>query len=309
MSSDLNNSLAELTGARQTMLSWVKAVESYAAIPDIYKESCKSILEDCHPFPYVVFTPKNSDNKQQGKITEKLLCEIDGVFHIWEHVDGKVILTSYPLDTMSFLEVGNVLLFSWLTISGLTGDGVASSTTITFNTATSHFLSPFIEKLRPAQVGVEETDWKLELSKFDYLSSINFKLMNYAREGLVRGEKVICSILQPRIRKHIFTIFGQKFYRNKILSHLALLTDKEVILIGDDEKSPEIKGKGERYGGVWQFIPVRNIAAVMLTEAGDGLVTLSIKLAFGDVHLDKVFEISKKTALEDFKKELERMIR
>lgn len=308
MSSDLNSPLAELTGARQTMLSWVRTVESYAAIPDVYKDSCKAILEDCHPFPYVVLTPKNSDNRQQEKITEKLLCEINGVFHVWERIGDKIVSTSYPLKTINSLEVGNILLFSWLSISGLTSDGIISSTTITFNTATSRFLAPFIEQLRPAPVDVDEADWKLELAKFDYLSSSNFKFMNYAREGLVRGEKVICSILQPRIRKHIFTIFGQKFYRNRFLSHLALLTDKEVILIGDDEKGPEIKGKGGRYGGVWQYIPIRNITAIVLTESGDGLVTLSIKLASGDLRLDKVFEVSKKPVLEDFKKEFERLI-
>ena len=303
--SDLNSSLSDMTGAKQTMLTWARVIESYANVPDIYKSSCSAVLENSQPFPYVVLVPSVREDKRK-RSSENLVCVINDSFYIWERIGNQVFSTVYPLKTISTLEVGSVLLSSWLTVTGLKGDGVASSSTIAFNTSTGRFLTPIVNKMRPAPTDMDEARWQAERATLDHLGSANFKFMNYARESLVRGEKVIQSILQPKIRKHIFTLFGQKFYRTVELAHLALLTDKEVIFLGDDKQTTEVKG--ERYGGVWQYISLRNIAGVLLTQSSDGLVTLSIKLTSGDLHLDRVFEASRKTDLEDFKKELERLI-
>lgn len=306
MSSNVENPFAELTGAKQTMSSWARVIESYEDIPEIYKNSCKPLLQGRSPFPYVVLAPAVSDYKQKN--TEKLLSEMDGAFHVWERTGKQMVFAAYPLKTIYSLEVGSVLLFSWLTISGQTSEGVTDSVTISFNTATRRFLSPFIDHMRPSPVVVNEADWQTELAKFDHLSSSEFKFMNYARESLVRGVKVICSLMQPRIRRNIFTLFGQKFYRTMVLSHLALLTDKEAIFIRDDERTAEIQGKGERYGGVWQYVPLRSISASEITESENGLLTLSIKLSIADQQLDKIFETSSKKELEDFQRKLNQAI-
>ncbi len=306
MSSNIENPIAELTGAKQTMASWARVIESYEQVPDLYKNSCKVLLQGCSPFPYVVFAPAISDYKQ--RTTEKLLCALDGILHVWERSGKQIISTAFPLKTIYSLEVGSVLLFSWLTISGLTSEGVAGSTTISFNTATQRFLAPFIKQMRPVPEIVSEAEWQKELAKFDHLSSSEFKFMNYARESLVRGNKVICSIMQPKIRKHIFTLFGQRFYRTMVLSHLALLTDREVIFIGEDERTGDIKGRGERYGGVWQYVPLRNITKAELTEAENGLLILSIKLTVAGQQLNKVFETSNKKELEVFQHKLNQAV-
>jgi hypothetical protein len=307
MPSNIENPIAELTGAKQTMASWARVVESYEQVPELYKNSCKALLQDRSPFPYVAFAPAISDYKQ--RTTEKLLCDMDGILHVWERSGKQIISTAFPLKTIYSLEVGSVLLFSWLTVSGLTSEGIAGSTTISFNTATQRFLAPFIKQMRPSPAVVNEADRQVELAKFDHLSSSDFKFMNYARESLVRGEKVICSMMQPKIRKHIFTLFGQRFYRTMVLSHLALLTDKEVIFIGEDERTGDIKGRGERYGGVWQYVPLRNITTAEITEAENGLLTLSVKLAVAGQQLDKVFEASNKKELEEFQKKLTQAVR
>lgn len=301
----LNSSLSDLTGARQTMLTWARVIESYADIPDIYKSSCSAVLENIQPFPYVVLVPSIREDRQR-RSSENLICEINNSFYIWERIGNQVLSGVYPIKTINFLELGSVLLSSWLTVSGLKGDGSPSSFTIAFNTSTGRYLTPFISKMRPAPTDMNETDWKAERTKLDYLGSINFKFMNFARESLISGEKVIQSILQPKIRKHIFTLFGQKIYRTVELAHLVLLTDKEVIFLGDDKQTTEVKG--ERYGGIWQYVALQNISAVSLTESSDGLVTLSLKLSFGDRKLDKTFEASNKSRLEDFKNKLQQMI-
>jgi hypothetical protein len=300
MTSKSNNPLSTLTGARQTMLSWAKVIESYAVVPEVYQDSCKPLLADSHPFPYMVLAPAISGNRHTA--TEKLLCEVDDVFYMWERVGRRIVSTAYPLKTICALEVGSILLYSWLTIRGLTSAGTASSTIIPFNTATGRHLAPFIHKMRPAPTAVDEAGWQAELAKFDYLAAASFKFMNYARESLVRGEKVIQTVWQPPIRQHRFTLFGRSFHRTIALAHLALLTDQEVIFIGDDKQS--VDNRGVRYGGIWQYIPLRHIAAATLTEPAEDWVTLSLTLAGGGQRLEKVFAAFNQPALEHFQQEL-----
>lgn len=303
MASNSNRSSFTLTGARQTMSSWAKVIESYAAVPEVYKDSCKPLLEDGRSFPYMVLAPPISGNRH--KATEKLLCEVDDVFYVWERVGSHIVSIAYPLKTICALEVGSILLYSWLTLRGVTSEGVASSTVIPFNTATGRHLAPVIHKMRPAPTAVDETGWQAELAKFDYLVAASFKFMNYARESLVRGEKVIQTVWQPPIRQHRFTLFGRPFHRTIASAQLALLTDQEVIFIGEDAHSTS---RGVRYGGIWQYIPLRHIAAVALTEPADEWVTLSLTLACGDPRLDKVFAASSQPALEPFQNELKHRI-
>jgi hypothetical protein len=302
MISNSNNSLHTLTGARQTMMSWARVIENQAAIPDVFRDACKSVLAENRPFPYMVLAPAIQGVRYRA--SEKVLCELNDVFYVWESAPGEIIANAYPLKTICSLEVGCILLNSWLTISGLTDAGQAATSVIPFNTATARHIAPFIKKMRP--VLTEGTAWQAELAKLDDLASASFKFMNFARESLVGGEKVITSVWQPPIREVIFSLFGRSIYRNRVLAHLALLTDQEVILIRDDEHSTE--NRGVRYGGIWQYIPLRHISALKLSEPASGLVTLSLILACGGQPLDLVFADSAMPALLHFQEELHGII-
>jgi hypothetical protein len=300
MSLNTNVPLSSMTGARQTMLSWAKVLDSFAEVPEVYRDSCKAILGDADPFPHLVLTPAVRGTRH--KATEKLLCEVNDVFHIWECAGSQVVSTAYPLKAICSIEVGNILLYSWLTISGLTTEGIKSSYIIPFNAATGRHLAHFINKMRPAPGNPDEITWQAEQAKFDYLLVDNYKFMNYARESLVLGEKVVNSIWQPQIRRPLFVIFGRPILRTAALTHLAVLTDKEVIFIQDVKHS--IKDTGGRYGGIWQYVPLRHILAVSLSDRPDGTVTLSLSLDNRDQPLDKLFLASNKPALEHFQREL-----
>ncbi len=304
MTSNLNESLNTMTGAAQTMTTWARVIDSYADVPDIYKTSCQAVLEEREPFPYVVLVPSVKDNRLNE--VENLLCEINGIFYVWERIGNKVVSSAFPLREIYTLEAGIVLLSSWLTISGLTTAGTATTARIGFNSSSVRHLLPVINKMRPAPADIDDAAWQVELAAFDYLASANFKFMNYARESMVRGEKILQSILQPKIRRQVFDLFGYKFHRTVGLAHLTILTDKEIIFIRDDEDTTEVRG--ERYGGVWQYIPLQKIQDVKLTASGNKLLTLTLTLESGIQQLDKVFESSSQDALEELQKKLKQMV-
>jgi hypothetical protein len=119
------------------------------------------------------------------------------------------------------------------------------------------------------------------------------------------GEKVLHSVWQPEIHARIAELFGWSFNRKLSPAHLAILTDKEVILIRDEERT---RGNRDvRYGGIRQFIPLDSIVAVSLTEQADDLLILSIHLS-EDESVDSLFSVSKEQELVQLKTEIEELI-
>jgi hypothetical protein len=306
MSPDLNSPFSLLTGARQTMMSWSKVIESFDAVPEAYKDFFKTRLKDGQAFPYVVFSP--SLDSFTRKTTEKMVCDIDNTVFVLERTGSQIATKDYPVETIRDVEMGNILLFSWMTISGVTGAGILSSTTIEFNAANGErFFAPFLNKMRPAaSISADEKERTAEQEKFDYLAPLNFKFMNFGRSCLLQGEKVIKIVLQPEIREVRWAMLGLKFYRTVTPAYIIILTDKELILICDDERVAA--NKGVRYGGVWRYIPLRSIVSTSLSELPNSFLTLSITLS-PDGELKKIFQGSSKHELEQLQEELEKAIR
>jgi hypothetical protein len=90
------------------------------------------------------------------------------------------------------------------------------------------------------------------------------------------------------------------------LAHLTILTDKELIVIQDDERSRE--NRGVRYGGKWQYIALSRISAVSLREHADDLLILSLTLSPGERRLEIIFAASRKQELTQLQDELEKLL-
>ena len=235
-----------------------------------------------------------------------MVCDLNDAIHILERTGNKVVTKSYPYQAIRAVEVGNVLLNSWITISGVTSEGVASSSTIEFSAATGErYFAVFLNKMRPIPQGADNAELNAEKDKFNYLSALNFKFMNYAQNSLVRGENVIQIILQPEIREIAGTLFGWTLYRTLSPTHLTILTDKELILIQDDERAKDVRGA--RYGGIWHYLPLQSIISVSLTEPANDLLTLVVNLT-PDETRQQIFEVSNKPELEQFRDKIKGLI-
>lgn len=304
MSQNLTHPEPVLTGARQTMMSWSKVIESYEEIPEIYRPFLDPLLAASPVFPHIILAPPL--DKFLRKTSEKLICDSPDAIHILERGGDQVLKKSYPYQKIGLLEVGIILLKSWITICGETSEGASDCTTLEFNTSSERHYAAFLKKIRPAAGEDEAGGLKTEQGKFDHLSDANFKFMNYARSSLMMGEKVLQSVLQPEIRIPAWKLLGWTFYRTVSLTHLTILTDRELILIRDDERSKAIKGV--RYGGVWQYIRLGSIRSVKLEEAGFDLPSLVIDLVSGDA-IKKSFAAASKSELEPLRDKLQEMLK
>ena len=290
MTSDSNSQLSAWTGARQTMSSWAKVIESSEAVPEVYRSSFNAVLGREPHFPYTVFAPAIAGLRH--RTTEKLLCEAHGMIYVWERVGDRVALAVYPTETISDLEMGEILLFSWITIGGVTQAGEVSATTIEFNTATSRHFARLVSLIRPAPDSLAGPALAVEQAKFNYLTAESFKFGSFACSSLIEGEQVHQIVWQPEIRKPLTRLGKFTLYQTLALPHVAVLTDKEFIAIQDDERTRE--NHGVRYGGKWRYITLKHIAAVAVSAQGDERVTLSLTLAPGGRRFDIMFAASRK---------------
>jgi hypothetical protein len=290
MPSDLNDELSAMTGARQTMSSWAKVIESPEAMHEVYRSSFSTVLGHEPTMPYTVFAPAIAGLRH--RTTEKLLCVAHDTIYVWERAGGRAAQTAYPLETISDLEMGEILLFSWITIGGVTQAGKTSATTIEFNTATSRHFARLVSLIRPAPDPLAGLALAVEQAKFGYLTAESFKFGSFACSSLVEGEQVHQIVWQPKIRKPLTRLGRFTFYQTLSLPHVAILTDKEFIVIQDDERSRE--SRGIRYGGKWRYIALKHIGAVAVSDQGDDMLTLSLTLAPGGRQIETLFTASLK---------------
>jgi hypothetical protein len=306
MASYQDSQLPTMTAAQQTMSSWAKVIESREALPEAYRSSYVMVTGEGLLFPYTVFAPAIAGLRHKAT-TEKLLCEVSDTIYVWERIGDQVDMAAYPLKTISDLEIGCILLYSWITIGGLTQAGTVSSTTIEYNTATSRHFAPFVNKMRPAPNEMDAREQDVEKAKFGYLAMENFKFANYGLESLVGGEKVILTLWQPKISKPVVKLWGRALYQTTLsLAHLAILTDKEFIVVQDDERSKE--NRGIRYGGKWRYMALSHISAVSLLEQPGDLLTLTLTLSPGGRRLEFLFAADRKQKAAQLLDELQKVI-
>ena len=282
---------SKLSIGEQTRLSWAKAIESYESVPEIYKEFFEHQLSNGQAFPYTILTP--AFTTLSYKITEKLVCAFDDEINILEKSGNKLKVQCYPLADISYVEMSCMLLDSRLKISGMTRQGLSMSSIVRFNSVTDYLFAPILKKIRLVAVVSKDVVPDSELRKFDQWVRLNFKFMSFAKRSLLGGENVIHTMLQPEIRTPRFTILGKTFYRTIAPTHVCILTDQELIMIQEEL----LQERDDKYGGIWDYIPLNKIATLSVSKKDNNLLALSIQLLTND-RLEFLFQVSMKAEID-----------
>lgn len=289
------------------MAGWSQLIERVEAIPHPFQQPYRSLLAEAQPFPYLIFAPAIVGMRR--KTNEKLLCLTQDMLCVWERLGKQIATAIYPLENISDLEIGQILLFSWLTIGGRNSDGEAKTVTVEFNTVSTPLYAPVVARVRPQATHNSQAQWQAELAKFNYLEKISYKFMNYARESVTRGEKIITTIWQPKISNPLLTLFGRPFYppgRAPMPAHLTILTDREVIFIGDDRRLMETKGG--RYGGIWHYVLLPHVSSASVEQREAGLWALRLNLLAGNRQVERLYSADNQAKLLAFRDALMRFL-
>lgn len=280
-----------LTPLEQAQRSWARSIAAYADVPAEYRSFFEPLQEAGAPFPLVVIAPSYQGFLQRE--IERLVCATSDEITFMEKRGRRLETHCYPIGKISCVEVSSILLDARLKIMGLErGERLPGSTTVRFNAVTDFLFAPIVARIRSGAELLKPGP-RRRPDPFDAWGKQNFKFMNYARRSLLGNEEVHQAILQPEIRVKVVSAFGRSVHRTISPTHAILLTDRELITI---REGPAPGGR-ERYGGVWDYMPLRRIERLSIAEAAHGAVGLSIHLP-GANHFDLLFEASARNRLE-----------
>lgn len=305
MSLQTKEPLSEAWNRGGSVETWSRIIRTRDALPAPFDRAAGWLIDEEPALPYIVYAPRLIGTRR--RTAERLVALAGETLYIWERAGRQVSMTAYSLSNISAVEVGDILLYSWLMIMGLTSEGVASATTVEFNTVSLSCFQPFISRLRPAAAVEPASNWAGERDKFNYLEPVSYKFMNFARASLLPGETVIDHLWQPRIQRHVLTVLGHSFSRPVSGAHITILTDKEVILISEDERTAE--PTGGRYGSVRRYVPLERIAGLSVVARGENLVALVFQLAPDERQIEKLYEVSVVDGVERFRAAVESRLR
>lgn len=275
--------------AERTKASWARRIPTYAAVPPAYRAFFEPLRSAGQDLPYAVLAPSREGFLHRG--VEKLVCVLGQEVHVLEKAGNTFQARCFPLPAISYVEFRAVLLDAHVKICGLADRDAPACCTIRFNAVGDYLFRPIVETMRRAATGAGEADRGWERAGFEHLVRVNYKFMSYARHSLLPGETVVQSILQPEIREVVLTLLGRTYHRSILPTHMAILTDCELITIREEQH----RG-ADRYGGVWTYIPLKKIVALSLAEQ-EALLRLSIELPAG-ASLASLFEASARQELE-----------
>jgi hypothetical protein len=273
------------TSSTQTMRTWSEVLRSYQDVPAEFQAA---FPEPEAAFPYTVFIPEDRLSLFQ-KRNVKLIYMYDDRVGMLEVLRDRVKTAVYPFQKILYLEQGRILRYSWITIVSPFG-----SSTATFNTVNLQQFEPIIEMIRQETTRVQAEDGQAEqaprdLTKFDYLKTLNFKFMNYGRQSVQPGDTVLKIVYQPDRCLKTFMLFHKTLFRRYATGHLSILTEKELILIKESKRT-KMKRKA-LYGGVFIYIPLQQIKAIsFLTDTEKSRCIMDITLA-DNIHLRSEFAI------------------
>jgi hypothetical protein len=283
------------SAAEQTRLSWARLVRSAEELPQAYRPFIEALPSE-RAFPYTVITPTFAGFLRRE--TEKLVCSVGDHLYVAEKVKGELVTTCFAFADIHFLEAGAVLLNDWLQIRGRASDGAMAVIRLKFNAVTERLFTPLVEKIRGVANYPSGIDREAELKKLDNADLLSYKFKNYARRSILPGAHINAVVSQPEIRKTVVKVLGRAFQRTIAMSHVLIVTDRELIIVYDDPDSPKWRDN-TRYGGVWDYIPLNKIAAVELTEQATGLLTLAVQLPHND-RVEVHFQPDRRVELERF---------
>lgn len=90
-------------------------------------------------------------------------------------------------------------------------------------------------------------------------------------------------------------MLGKLFQRTLSPTHVSILTDREIILIREELRQ---RG-GDKYGGIWDYLPLRKIVKLSLQEKDGNVLVLSIQMAGGE-SLECLYDASKEREIHQF---------
>ncbi|MEN1761944.1 hypothetical protein [Anoxynatronum sibiricum] len=252
----------------KTMKAWAVKVNSIDEVPEVFRETIINSLEGNTTLPHMVYAPQNSRTGKPSTDTV-MAATIDQVIFYTQEGNGIHTLI-YDFAELQAIQIGTVLLQSWIRVFGHTASGY-HQTTLYYDTVMEELFLPVIENARLKALGLKNDGTEPDAGVLDQLMQESMKFLNYGKQSLLAGQRVRSMVYQPRAKGA-----AASEETHETAPHLTLLTSEELILIQETKKDTSAT---QKYSGIWTYIPLHQIATTMLEESNDdGWEKLTIQL-------------------------------
>jgi len=241
---------------------WSAVIREYKDIPIEYSIYFPIISKE---LPYIIRIPEIKVPRELKRY-EKLFCIYDEKVRVLEKKQGVVSKQEFPLDSITYMVHGELLLYSWLDIHA-----VAGGVRIPYNTVNDGIFNPIITAIRrklfkETRLRYNNEEHELELDKLDYLRERSYKFFNFGQRALLPGAVIRSSVFQNHLSG----------FAKSVAAALFILTDKELILLREEEL-PRNR-KIPNYGIIFTFVPLVQITAVHFSSG-----TINITLTNNEI--------------------------
>ena len=250
------------------MSKWATIIGKFDDIPNCFRRYLEPGLNN-DDLPYVILAPEYRWGRR--KTNEKMIYIYEERINYIERNNQGIIHKVYLLSDVIQIEHGKVLLYSWIKISAYI-NGMLDFFVVEYNTVTEPLFIRVINTIRTSvstQNPFIANQVKINTAKIDLLE---YKFKNYIQYCLLPGSEIISFVFQEEIRKRYLGFF----YKNISPTHLVLLTDKELIIIKEDNKMTK---STRSYGQIYHYVPLEKIKLVKVNrDSGADIITLEIQL-------------------------------
>lgn len=267
----------------ETMKNWAMLLEDTEDIPVAFKEAFEEVLSEnfitytkgFDTFPYTILLPDIQNS-------QTMISLVGRAVYVFEKKES---VHTYAINKRNFnyLEVGKVLLYSWININLIDLPNIHLK--MRFNAASEFMFDPIIKKIRSFYISPYQTEASIQsaakpsgLECFKSLKTENYKLVNYAKDCIMPNQKVLDYLYQPAVYTHMLPA-SQKLLLH---AHISVLTDKEWIFIRDGAVLPRGFAKTP-HGGVWYYIPLSRITRIMIIPEDDDKITQQVILSNDEI--------------------------
>jgi hypothetical protein len=259
-----------LTGFEQGQRSWAKAIRSVSEVPPAYASFFEALGTSDSVFPTTVLTPSYEGFLHPEP--ERVLCAMPEEILVLTPGNGGLEVVRYPYARADYVEMSIVLLEGRLVICGTEAGGAHSLTRFRFNAVTDYLFAPIVDRVRRGGLPPRPIGDGPASDAFLGWGTTSYKFMNYARRSLLGDEAIQHAFFQPEIRGRVLSALGRTYSRTLGPALATILTDRELILI----REGPVRRNRDRYGATWDYLRLGAIESVGITEAGRGLLKLSI---------------------------------
>ena len=245
----------------RTMKAWAIKIDHSEKIPAAFQQSMEQVLKESADFPYVISAPKNEKTAKPERDTLLVMTEKA----VWVLVDQehKVAVVHFPVEGVQAVQMGTVLLQSWIKFCGKSA-GNFECAAVYYDTVMEELFVPVLDNVRAKMLHITAEGPEPDADELGYLKDVSLKFYNYGVQSLLPGQKVCCSVYQPRINEETV----KKSETHETAPHLFILTEEELILIQETEQ--EERSATQKYSGIWTYFPINQIESFDIEAQEDG---------------------------------------